>query len=226
MLIFRTPRMEQVIGTIPSRTLSLLLESPALSGRVLDLGCGMGSFDYHAFPDVQIVALDQIMTDAMFTKRAHGIVAEPRGLPFRSGAFGTVVMNHVLEHLREPGVVLSEVSRILRKRGFLYVSIPNGHGFDDWVYRSLYYPCGLGVRGHGHINRFTFDSFLKMASDVGLEVIYYCDWFSAFSYLPDHPKWPRLGRLQGLVIDVTRFVDGIFNTDFSRYGWMFLLQKR
>ena len=225
-MIFRTPRMEQIIGTIPSRTLSLLLDFPGWSGRVLDLGCGDASFDYQAFPHASVVAVDRTLTDGVTSKHATGIVAEPRTLPLKSGRFDVVVMNHALEHLPQPEIVLSEARRLLHDRGFLYVSIPNGRGFDDWLYRSLYSLCGFGKAGHGHINRFTFDSFLKLSSDIGFEIVYYCDWFSAFTYLPDHPRWSWLGWLQKPFIEITRFIDGMFNSDFSRYGWMFLLQKR
>ncbi len=62
MIIFRTPQMEQTIGTIPSRTLSLLLDFPGWSGRVLDLGCGDGSFDYRAFPHASVVEVDRTLT--------------------------------------------------------------------------------------------------------------------------------------------------------------------
>jgi len=44
--------------------------------------------------------------------------------------------------------------------------------------------------------------------------------------LPDHPKWGWLGRLQRPFIEVTRSIDGMFNTDFSQYYWMLLLRKR
>lgn len=86
MMVFRTPGMEQMIGAIPGRTLSLLLEFPGRSGRVLDLGCGKGSFDYEAFPHARVVAVDRTVTDRVRLKYASGIVAQSRKLLLKAGS--------------------------------------------------------------------------------------------------------------------------------------------
>ena len=86
MMVFRTPGMEQMIGAIPGRTLSLLLEFPGWSGRVLDLGCGKGSFDYQAFPHARVVAIDRTATDGVRSKHASGIVAESRNMLLKAGS--------------------------------------------------------------------------------------------------------------------------------------------
>jgi len=222
----RTTRQEQILGAIPARTLAALLDFPGSSGWAVDLGCGEGSFDYRAFPRARIVAIDRAITGGVISPRARGIVADSTRLPLKSGACDLVVLNHVLEHMPGPVGVLREVRRLLRDRGFLYISIPDGFGFDDWLYRRLYGLCGYGPEGHGHINRFSFELLLRLTAAMGFEVVYYCDWLSAFTYLPAHPKWKWLGRLQRPLIVLTRCADRVLRTNLSRYGWMFLLRKQ
>lgn len=222
----RTARREQILGAIPAKTLATLLNCPDASRWIVDLGCGEGSFDYRAFPKARIVAVDRTATGGVTSPGALGIVADLARLPLKGGACELVVLNHVLERTPGPVGVLREARRLLSDRGFLYISIPDGFGFDDWLYRSLYGLCGYGPAGHGHINRFSFESLVQLTAAIGFEVVYYCDWLSAFTYLPTHPKWKRLGGLQKPLIALTRYADRFLHTNLSRYGWMLLLQKQ
>ncbi|KAA3627116.1 MAG: class I SAM-dependent methyltransferase [Proteobacteria bacterium] len=50
-------------------------------------------------------------------------------LPFSDGSLDAVIMQAVLEHLAEPRTALTEVWRVLRPGGILYVEIPFLQGF-------------------------------------------------------------------------------------------------
>ena len=97
---------------------------PGRPWRVLDLGCGVGD-SVDAFrardPQVEWVGIDvpgspeareRTRTDARF-ETFDGIA-----LPFEDGSFDLVFCKQVLEHVRHPEPLLSEVARVLAPGGF------------------------------------------------------------------------------------------------------------
>ena len=72
------------------------------------------------------------------------IVANASELPFKNNAVDGVVSESVLEHVREPIEMAQEMSRVLKKGGYLYASVPFIHPFhaspDDfnrWTIHGL-----------------------------------------------------------------------------------------
>jgi SAM-dependent methyltransferase len=114
--------------------------------RVLDLGCGSGSsVDYFRArdPNVQWVGLDvpdspeaatRIRTDARF-ETFDGI-----SIPFDDGSVDLVYCKQVLEHVRHPAPLLSDVKRVLRSGGYLAGStsqLEPFHSLSVWNYTPL-----------------------------------------------------------------------------------------
>ncbi len=50
-------------------------------------------------------------------------------LPFKSNSFDLATSNMVFEHLKNPGIVLKEVHRILKPHGKLLIHTPNRYGY-------------------------------------------------------------------------------------------------
>jgi len=92
-------------------------------GSTLDLGCGTGR-NLPLFPaDVRVLGLDPEM-DALrrARRRAPGVAlvcGSAEALPFRPGAFDTVVSGLVLCSVPDPVRGLAEVRRVLRPGGTL-----------------------------------------------------------------------------------------------------------
>lgn len=116
--------------------------------RVLDLGCGSGSsvdFFRARAPGVHWVGLDvpgspeaatRTRTDATF-ETFDGV-----SIPFEDSSFDLVYCKQVLEHVRHPAPLLSEVRRVLRVGGFLAGStsqLEPFHSLSVWNYT----PFGL-----------------------------------------------------------------------------------
>jgi len=53
------------------------------------------------------------------------VVADLRSLPFVSGAIGSVVCSHIIEHVEDPAKLAGEVKRILRTDGVCMFFVPN-----------------------------------------------------------------------------------------------------
>ncbi|PYN09639.1 MAG: SAM-dependent methyltransferase [Candidatus Rokuibacteriota bacterium] len=93
------------------------------AGRVLDVGCGTGRnlplFD----TGVRVVGLDPTR-DALLAARRRApavplVQGDAQALPFRTGAFDTVVSGLVFCSVPDPARGLAEVKRVLRSGGTL-----------------------------------------------------------------------------------------------------------
>src|SRR5262249_7626967 len=147
-----------------------------------------------------------------------------------------VVSHHTLEHFEDYKKTLSEVRRVLHSDGWLWIAVPNGYGFDDALYRSVF-------AGGGHVNRFSYATLVAEVETItGLRLVRSCDLFSSFIYL----KKPTPDELQhypakaGFLRDIpngfltfgvlalnaaTRVVDKILGSRLSQYGWGFVFAR-
>ena len=115
--------------------------------RVLDVGCGRGyllrdlaakgwscaGIDIPGSPlpiDAAKLGLDCRNGDACL-------------LPWPSNFFDLVVINHVLEHVRDPWAACLEANRVLCKRGLLYVGVPNYGSFQSRLFGTNWFPLEL-----------------------------------------------------------------------------------
>ena len=124
--------MQEILGTLPVGSL------------VLDLGSGRGSFDASQF-DLQVIRADLEVPNV---PPARFAACSADRLPFADDAFDAVIMNHSLEHFENLAACVSEIARVLRHDGYLYIAVPDAATFTDRVYRWL-------GRGGGHVNPFT-----------------------------------------------------------------------
>lgn len=99
-----------------------------LSGRVLDVGCGIGdmlSYRPHT------IGVD-INPRAIEYCRGRGLTVQqmkPDLLPFPDAVFDSVVLDNVLEHLERPEPLLGEVRRVIRQGGAFLVGVPGERGY-------------------------------------------------------------------------------------------------
>lgn len=120
--------------------------------RILDLGSGIGSFvvacreqGMKAFgvePDR--IGMGAKITSLQIARRrlADSVFASGVGeaLPFADGAFDLVVMNQVIEHVADQGLVMKEAVRVLNHGGAVYVACPNYMRFYEPHYKIRWSP--------------------------------------------------------------------------------------
>jgi len=115
------------------------LEKWVSRGRLLDVGCGEGTFLELAQKrgwEVYGTELSSFAADHASRVLGRGIFCgELAQAGFRDREFDAVTLWHVLEHVADPGRYLSEVRRILKPEGSLIVAVPN---VNDLVMQAAY----------------------------------------------------------------------------------------
>ena len=108
---------------------------------LLDLGCGrlgLHGDDLSSVPGVTVVGVDPDKRAlAANTVLGERVVGSGESLPFESGVFDVVASAWVLEHLDHPGLVFSEVRRVLRPGGRFVFLTPNAWNYNAWVIRAV-----------------------------------------------------------------------------------------
>jgi SAM-dependent methyltransferase len=121
------------------RRLSLIRRYvPLEDRRMLDIGCGVGTFvrRFAEFsPHVCGVDIDgeRVRRGAQTLSSAEGgsasggslAVAVSEHLPFQDGAFDLVLLHEVLEHVRDDALTLREACRVTRPGGNVVIFCPN-----------------------------------------------------------------------------------------------------
>jgi len=116
--------------------------------RVLDVGCGNGSF--LAIPlarrgfSVTAIDLDPVSIEhgsrlAADARNARFILGHVNDLTERD--FDVAILSEVLEHVSDPSSLLVETVKRLQPRGIVIITVPNGRGefeIDSWIHRTLH----------------------------------------------------------------------------------------
>ena len=118
------------------RRLQMILSAGGdrLAGRVLENGCGVGTYMQHLAPHVgSIIGLEYDFERAC---EAHGtspnlVNAASEQLPFTSGSFDFILSHEVLEHVRDDRRSVEEMLRVLEPGGVIVLFVPNlGYPFE------------------------------------------------------------------------------------------------
>jgi len=84
---------------------------------------------------------------------------------FKDSEFDAVIMLHVIEHLKNPNIELSEIKRILKPDGLLIIETPS---FDSMIFKILK-SRERSIRCKGHLFFFTPDTLEKLLVKNGFE---------------------------------------------------------
>ena len=161
----------------------LLYEMTEAGSRVLDVGCACG--DLSALlaerkncrcvgleadkEGVEVCRKRRVFDEVLQIDLNNFAAADyPR---FRQ-SFDVIVCGDVLEHLRQPAAVLSELKLLLKPGGYFLVSLPNaahasikaGLLLNDWSYTEL------GILDKTHLRFFTAASIAGMFADAELKI--------------------------------------------------------
>jgi SAM-dependent methyltransferase len=195
-----------------------VIASMPQGARVLDAGCGPGSWPHPIRPDLDITAFDIKFPPG--PPRSGRLVHVFRGdlarLPLRSELFDLTVCHYVLEHVTELSECCDELVRVTKPGGQLYLSVPRAAAFDDRLYRFAGYFAKYGLmkfkKRLEHQQRFDFQGLVELFYARGMRLTGTARVPAGFSWMND----ARTKPLQGVFTDTLATLHRATGVDLAR----------
>ena len=173
--------------------------------RLLEIGSGLGhlvgqledAFDTYGI-DVNHWAVRE---SRAIVERTRLQTASAEALPFETGAFGVVVIKHIVEHLPIPERAVAEIGRVTASGGCLVLSTPN----LDSLLKPWKGQRWIGYQDPTHISLRKPSEWLEMLRHAGFTPVrVFADGFWDVPYIPVIPSalqklvFGSLGGLQAI----------------------------
>ena len=147
-----------------------------INSMILDIGCGNGAFLNLIKTRYNVFGADISKEYAKYCKK-HGINVRvcnvENELPFSSNSFDIITMFATLEHIRMPQYNLAEINRIMKKNGYLIISIPNGGYIINWFIMSFmpqYAGLSPSFGSYDHCNHFTLYDIKLILNNLNFKI--------------------------------------------------------
>jgi SAM-dependent methyltransferase len=139
------------------------------SGRLLDFGCGSGSFARMAAgAGYDVVGLEPFSLGKPGEEPRLRLLRAPlEACKPELGKFDLITMWHVLEHIPEPAPLVASLIEHLAPDGILLVSVPNFASWQSRVFRGAWFH----LDPPRHITHFDEPTLGKLLGELGLEVV-------------------------------------------------------
>lgn len=138
------------------------VNSISKEGKILVVGGGekgSGTSELWKSKNLEIVSFD------IYASSSTDVVCDAHHMPFKENSFDGVWIQAVLEHVIEPSKVVSEIYRVLNKKGIVYAETP----FMQQVHEGAYDFTRFTVLGH----RYLFKDFemIEIGGNKGPEFV-------------------------------------------------------
>lgn len=140
-------------------------------GRILDVGCGSGTFAAQS-PDYEWHGIDWDIGPAKnnpISAVVHNVEEQP--YPYETASFDAITCSELIEHVVHPIPIYKEIKRLLRRNGTLFLSTPNHtwlvnvmNGFQNLIYNHS--------QSHTveHIRTYDFEAHRRTLAEAGLVI--------------------------------------------------------
>ena len=191
------------------RRLAMIQQWSDLNGRVLDNGCGLGTY-LEAFgrtnPAAERFGLEIEFDRAMVAlKHADGIaLGVGEFLPFADNSFDAILSNEVIEHVADDRAYVTEMVRVSKPAGRMFIFCPNRwypveqHGIywrGDYKFGNIplvnYLPDSLRNRLAPHVRTYTPATLRALFDDLPVRVLHHGRIFGGYDNIAH--RWPRTG---------------------------------
>ena len=190
------------------RRLNMIKEWVNLNGRILDNGCGLGTW-LDAFSEYSIDQFGLEIEHERGVKAkpfANGIVqAAGENLPFATNSFDFVFSNEVIEHVVDDAKAVVEMVRVVRRNGRILIFCPNRwypveqHGIywrGEYKFGNKplvnYLPDTFRNKLAPHVRTYTRHGLLRLFADLPVRVVYHGRIFGGYDNI--EYRLPRLGK--------------------------------
>lgn len=108
------------------------------AGSILDIGAGTGDFLLKAKKNGWDVFGVEPNSDARDLACKKGLELKDNSSGFENGKFDVITLWHVLEHVPDLDVQITELKRLLKPDGLLVIAVPNFKSYDANVYAEYW----------------------------------------------------------------------------------------
>jgi len=136
------------------------------SGRILDVGCGDGSFlnlMKRSGWEVFGVETSEIGNRLCEQKKIN----VRRDVDFQDDFFDVITLWHSLEHMKNPLGILQKLHRVLSKTGILLVSVPNIESMEYSLFKRFWFHLDLPR----HLCHFSPRTLKKLLANAGFRTL-------------------------------------------------------
>lgn len=179
---FESPTLPKGGRVLIRRLLGLhkrtLVPSFAKPGTILDVGCGAGQYLFEMKAKGWRVYGSEFNRSAAIVGRQSGLDVREGELTmagFEANMFDFVRLNHSFEHMPNSSEVLTEIKRILKPDGRLFIGVPNVAGLWPRLFGRYWWNFGLPV----HTYNFSPKSIRALLEANGFRIErlrYYSDY--------------------------------------------------
>lgn len=145
--------------------------------KILDLGVGSGYLSFpiaKKYPDISVIGLD-IVEKALEVNRSKAKEENVRNISFitydginfsfSDDEFDMVISRYALHHFPDIQKSISEVSRVIKQEGFLFISDPTPNVNDTSRFVDGY----MQLKKDGHIKFYTKEEWLQICGKYRLQ---------------------------------------------------------
>ena len=146
--------------------------------RLLDVGCSDGSFLWlakrHGWVSVCGVELNKDTAEIARENGFEVFVGELAAAQFAPFSFDAIHVGDVIEHVQEPGELLSQISALLQPDGVVVIVTPNHDAvfpmLTYWLHRLFTVPWSHPTPPY-HLNQFSEKSLDKLVEKSNMQVV-------------------------------------------------------
>ena len=144
-------------------------------GKVLDVGCGTGQFLKYC-QNAKGVDVNSDCVEFCKTQGLDVINMKYDQLPFCDNSFDTLVLDNVLEHIKDPAPLMNECYRVLTPTGRIIILVPGEKGFERDDDHKMFYD-------HSELSKLMFTNSFTVTKKISLPIPKLNRILSAFCYM-------------------------------------------
>lgn len=203
-----------------------LIKSYNSSGKLMDLGCGLGYFLHSVIQDKTFDAVGVDVSDEAISyvkeKFGYNVINENELDTFLKESFDVITQWHVLEHVHFLNERMVQLYNLLKQNGTMFIAVPNSGSWDSKHYKE--YWDGFDVPRH--LYHFNTKSFNLLMQKHGFKIVAKKPlWFDApyISMRSEIHKGNNMSMLKGSISGLISNTRAIFNKEYSSI--LFVVKK-
>lgn len=169
---------ESMFRNIFQKRFNLISSYHPRGGTVLDIGCSNGVF-LDLFAGSETWGVEPSGSGDIAKKKGHKILKiafEKANLP--ENYFDLIILNHVVEHMEDPRLVLKKIKPLLKTAGIVFIDVPNFGSLSSKILGKKW-PYLLPEE---HKSQFTKESLTKLLIENGFIILHWESRSGIFEY--------------------------------------------